>query len=192
MLRVATILAALFLLASAGATWLGARILGDRERPGFQYMPDMAASLPYDSFAANPVTRDGKTLQPPVKGTIPRGFMPFPYEANAADAERAGRELTNPVPRTPGALARGEALYQTFCAVCHGPQGAGDGPLVPRIPNPPSYSSERVRAMPAGQLFHVITRGSNRMPSYAAQITPEQRWLVVHYVQTLQRGGSRP
>jgi len=184
-----TVLATGLLLTSGAATWLGARILGDRERPGFEYMPDMAHSLPYDSFAPNPVTRDGKTLQAPVPGTIARGFLPFPYEATRADAERAGRELVNPRPRTPEALAQGRALFLTFCAVCHGESGAGDGPLVPRIPNPPAYTSERVRTMPAGQLFHVISRGSGRMPSYAAQIPADQRWLLVLYVQTLQQGG---
>jgi mono/diheme cytochrome c family protein len=186
---VVTATAAGLLLAGCAATWLGGRILGDRSRPGFEYMPDMVASLPYDAFAPNPVTRDGKTLQAPVAGTIARGFQPFPYEATAADAERAGRELVNPRALTPEAMAQGRALYQTFCAVCHGEHGAGDGPLVPRIPNPPAYTSERVRGMPAGQLFHVISRGSGRMPSYAAQITTDQRWLLVHYLQALQRGG---
>jgi mono/diheme cytochrome c family protein len=189
-MKILTILSAFLLAVSAGGAFVGARLLGDRERPGFEYMPDMVSSHPYDAFAPNPLTRDGKTLQPPVKGTIPRGFQPFPYEATAADAERAGREMHNPVPRTPEALARGQALYESFCAVCHGPRGAGDGPLVPRIPNPPSYSSERVRAMPAGQIFHVISRGSGRMPSYAAQVPSAERWLLVHYVQTLQQGGS--
>ncbi|HEX6736638.1 MAG TPA: cytochrome c [Vicinamibacteria bacterium] len=187
--RLATAAAAALLLASSAAAWVGARILGDREQPGFEYMPDMGTSVPYDSFAPNPTTRDGKTLQAPVPGTIARGATPFLYEATAADAERAGRELTNPRALTPEALAQGRALYVTFCAVCHGEHGAGDGPLVPRIPNPPAYTSERVKAMPAGQLFHVITRGSGRMPSYAAQVTAEQRWLLVHYVQTLQQGG---
>ena len=189
-MRILTVLSAFLLAVSAGGAFVGARLLGDRERPGFEYMPDMVSSHPYDAFAPNPLTRDGKTLQPPVKGTIPRGFQPFPYEATAADAERAGRELQNPLPRTPEALARGQALYESFCAVCHGPRGAGDGPLVPRIPNPPSYSSERVRAMPAGQIFHVISRGSGRMPSYAAQVPSDERWHLVHYVQTLQQGGS--
>jgi hypothetical protein len=47
--------------------------------------------------------------------------------------------------------------------------------------------------MAPGQIFHVISRGSGRMPSYAAQIPYEQRWLVVLYVDTLRNGGvSRP
>src|SRR5262245_31971590 len=64
---------------------------------GYEYMPDMVYSVAYDSFAPNPNTRDGLTLQRPVKGTIPRGFMPIHYAATEAEAERAGRELQNPV-----------------------------------------------------------------------------------------------
>ena len=183
---------AMFTLSTAGA-FLAARTVSGTSSRGFQYMPDMGRSVPYNSFAPNPVTRDGKTLQAPVPGTIPRGFQPLRYLPTPEDAQRAGRELHNPVPLSPAALEQGRILYQTFCFVCHGEQGAGDGPLVPRIPNPPSYTSERVRAMPPGQILHVMTYGSGRMPSYAAQIPLDQRWLIVHYVGTLQRaGGARP
>ena len=49
------------------------------------------------------------------------------------------------------------------------------------------------RAMAPGQIFHVISRGSGRMPSYAAQIPYEQRWLIVRYVNALQEGsGTQP
>jgi len=156
------------------------------ERRGYEYMPDMAYSVPYDTFAPNPVTRNGMTQQVPVRGTIPRGFLPLHYSNSAADAERAGRELSNPYSSTPTTLEQGHRLYETFCLVCHGVVGDGDGPIVPRIPNPPAYSSERVRAMPPGRLFHVITFGSGRMPSYASQIPASDRWLIVTYVQTLQ------
>jgi mono/diheme cytochrome c family protein len=157
-----------------------------RERRGYEYMPDMAYSVPYDTFAPNPVTRNGMTQQAPVRGTIPRGFLPLHYTRTAADAERAGRELVNPYTPTPTTLEQGRRLYETFCAVCHGATGDGDGPVVPLIPNPPAYSSERVRSMPAGRLFHVITYGSGRMPSYASQVPPDDRWLIVTYVQTLR------
>jgi mono/diheme cytochrome c family protein len=148
-------------------------------------MPDMAHSVPYDSFAPNPNTRDGKTLQAPVAGTVPRGFLPLHYRASPADAERAGRELHDPGLNEDA--ARGRLLYATFCLVCHGAQGRGDGPLVPRIPNPPSYTSERVRGLPAGRIYHVITYGSGRMPSYAAQVPPGDRWPIVREVQRLAR-----
>lgn len=159
---------------------------GGRGQRGYEYMPDMAVSVPYDTFARNPVTRNGMTQQLPVRGTIPRGFLPLHYSNTPEDAERAGRELTFPHP--PGAedIAAGQHLFQTFCAVCHGPAGDGDGALAGLIPNPPPYSSERVRSMPPGRLFHVITYGSGRMPAYASQVPAADRWAIVAFVQTRQ------
>jgi len=156
-------------------------------RRGLEYTTDMVYSLAYDSFAPNPVTRDGITLQRPVRGTIARGFLPLHYAATPEDAERAGRELQNPIPPTARTAEQGRALFETYCAVCHGPVGAGDGPLVPKIPNPPAYNSARVKTMPVGRIFHVMTFGSGRMPSYASQLQARDRWLIAAHVQTLQR-----
>lgn len=158
------------------------------QKPNFEYMPDMAHTAAYKSFSPNPVTHDGLTLQRPVKGTIAREFQPFHYGATPEEAERAGRELKSPLQPTAQVLADGRVLYGTFCQVCHGPRGKGDGPIVGKIPNPPSYTSPRVASMQPGQLFHVVTMGSGKMPSYATQITAEERWKIVAYVQTLQSG----
>ena len=163
---------------------------GDARVRAYEYMPDMARSVPYDSFAANPVTRNGQTLQTPPPGTIARGFLPLGYQATAADAVRAGQELRSPIAATDETRHEGRRLFETFCAVCHGVNGDGDGPLVPKIPNPPAYSSTAVRMLPAGHLFHVITYGSGRMPSYASQLTREERWKIVAHVQELQLRGS--
>ena len=163
---------------------------GDPRVRAYEYMPDMARSIPYDSYAFNPVTRDRKTLQLPVPGTVARGFLPLGYAATRADAERAGRELENPVAATAESLEEGRALYQTFCLVCHGAEGEGDGPLVPKIPNPPAYHSPAVRDLAPGHLFHVVTYGSGRMPAYASQLTREERWKIVNHVRLLQRLGD--
>jgi mono/diheme cytochrome c family protein len=154
--------------------------------PGYTYMPDMAYAVSYDAYQPNPVTRDGKTLQRPVPGTIPRGFHPLHYAPTPDDAERAGRELTNPFAPTPASLERGHAVFQTFCRVCHGDLGNGDGPITPKFPNPPSYHSDRLMAMRDGQIFHTITYGTALMPSYASQITPDDRWQAILYVRRLQ------
>jgi mono/diheme cytochrome c family protein len=180
------ILAWALFVTTASAIVVLARASNDTSHRGMEYMPDMVYSVPYNSFAPNPLTRDGKTLQPPVAGTVARGIEPFRYAATPEEALRAGRELRNPVSADAGTLAEGRALYETFCLVCHGEQGHGDGPLVPKIPNPPSYASDRVRAMAPGQIFHVISRGSGRMPSYAAQIPFDERWLIVLYVSALR------
>ena len=171
----------------------------DRAR---EYMPDMARGPAYKAFAPNLATRSGLTLQAPVPGTIARGHRAFAFHYNAGEEEaaRAGRELANPLPLTPAALEDGRGLYQTYCLVCHGASGKGDGPLVVsgKIPTPPSYTSERVAPFPPGRLFHVVTMGTlsptgaQKMPSYAALLTPNERWKVVGYVASKLQGSATP
>jgi len=161
---------------------------GGPQYRGLEYMPDMVRGPAYKAYAANPVTRDGLTLQRPVAGTIARGYLPFHYAAGEEEAERAGRELRNPYGPTAQVLQEGRALYQIYCQVCHGEQGDGNGPIAGKIPNPPSYRSDRVLQFPAGRIFHVITRGSGKMRSYAAQLTPDERWKVVAYVRSQLQG----
>ena len=159
--------------------------------PGRTYMPDMAEPVSYDAYAPNPVTRNHQTLQQPVAGTIPRGFQPLHFQATADDAERAGRELADPLAATPENLARGERIYQTFCRVCHGDRGHADGPIIPKFPAPPDYGSDRLLAMRDGQIFHTVSVGTSLMPSYAGQIVPQDRWRAVLYVRRLQSAAGR-
>jgi mono/diheme cytochrome c family protein len=157
-------------------------------RPGSEYMPDMARGPAYKAFAPNQGTPSGITLQAPVPGTIARGRLPLHYGTGEAEAVRAGRELVNPQRATPDVLEKGKALYTIYCRVCHGDQGKGDGPMAGKIPPPPSYRQDRLMAYPAGRVFHVISKGANKMPSYAAQLQPDERWLVVTYVQAVLQG----
>ncbi len=158
----------------------------DPKRPGYEFLPDMAHSVPYDSFAPNPNFKDGKTLQAPPAGTIPRGFMSYAYGTTPEEAERAGRELVNPVAPDAAALARGEKVYRHFCLICHGEKGEGDGPLIPKYPNPPSFHTAALKNYSDGRLFHIITVGSGQMASYASQIKPADRWKLVHYLRKIQ------
>ena len=153
------------------------------DQPGPEYMPDMARGPAYKAFAPNQATRNGITLQHPVAGTIARGYHPFHYGKGDAEAARAGRELTNPFHPDEPTLAKGKYLYENYCLVCHGPEGKGDGPIAAKIPPPTSYKSERVMGFLPGRIFHVITLGSNKMPSYAAQLSPEDRWLIITYIR---------
>lgn len=161
-------------------------------KPGTEYMPDMARGPAYKAFAPNLATRDGLTLQRPVVGSIARGHQPFHYETGVAEAERAGRELVNPFRSTPPILEKGKALYQIYCLVCHGAEGKGDGPIAKKIPTPPPYRSERLLGYAPGRIFHVITMGANKMPSYAAQLAPDERWMVATYVRATLQGLPEP
>src|SRR3954464_11862708 len=158
------------------------------DKPGPEYIEDMARGTSSKGFAPNEATRNGITLQRPVAGTIARGYTPFHYVKTDADAVRAGLELTNPFHPTPQVLEKGKSLYQIYCAVCHGVAGKGDGPISTKIPPPPSYKSERIWQYPPGRFFHVITMGANKMPSYAVQIAPAERWLIITYIRAELQG----
>src|SRR5258708_12969973 len=176
---IAAILAAMTVISGCGAT---------SDQRAFEYMADMARDAAYKAFAPNPVTRDGLTLQRPVAGTIPRGYLPFHFGTGSEEAERAGRELQNPFHSTQRTLVEGEALFRTYCLVCHGEKGKGDGPIAGKIPAPPSYLSAPLMQYPAGRIFHVITLGSGKMPSYASQLSAGERWKIVTYVQISLQG----
>lgn len=146
------------------------------EQPNTIYMPDMVwtPALKAQSPGA---------MRMPVKGTVPRGFEPY----HQTDVESAGRELSNPLRPTQSVLIRGQAIYATYCLVCHGPQGEGDGSIVPKFPRPPSLQADKIRSYRDGSIYHVISMGQNLMPSYASQISSGDRWAAIHYIRAFQR-----
>ncbi len=151
-----------------------------------EWPTQMQYSPAYLSQTANPMLPNRMTEQPPVPGSVPRGFQPFHYGSDPAELERAGRELKNPFPPTAENLARGQYIFSNYCVACHGATGAGDGPIIPKYPNPPSYQTEKSRSLPDGGMFHVITLGRNNMPAHAAQVPADDRWKAILYIRKLQ------
>lgn len=130
--------------------------------------------------------------RPPVEGTVPmEGYAAYRIDDEDPEkaAKRAGEELTNPVPVSQEVLELGRKWFETLCIVCHGPEAEGNGKIVgpDLFPAPPSLHTATARAFPDGRIFHVITKGQNKMPSYADVLDPQERWSVVHYVRVLQR-----
>ncbi len=165
------------------------------------------AALPFVEFfngmAAQPKAKaqgtygryDGLELlveRPPVEGTIPRGYVAYPFEHMAAtleDAKNVGALWHNPLPRDSKNMLRGQAIYNIHCIVCHGKQGLGDGSATgpDRFPAPPTLHTDQARGYADGTVYHIITKGTEKMPSYADKLDPTERWQVIHYLHALQR-----
>jgi hypothetical protein len=52
--------------------------------------------------------------------------------------------------------------------------------------HPPSYHQDRLRQVPNGYIYDVITNGFGAMFGYSAQVPPRDRWAIVAYVRALQ------
>ncbi|MBS1654184.1 MAG: cytochrome c [Bacteroidetes bacterium] len=183
-----------------------------RRDPGHVYMPDMAYSRAYETYAevdsnkfttnANEVG-EGKIFYNslPVTGTVARGDMPeFPIAKDkAGDTTNyfASKSVTDPiVSMSDGEKTEAERLYLVNCAICHGPKLDGNGPLWkggegPYPAAPRNFMSDPVVTnMPPGQMFYSVTYGKNAMGSYASQLSTKQRWMVISYIKSKQAGTS--
>jgi high-affinity iron transporter len=105
-----------------------------------------------------------------------------------------GSEGALELPSTALSLAQGRAVYAKNCASCHGEQGLGDGPAAGGMnPPPPAIGDAKLMAdaSPA-LLYRVISVGvpGTQMPSWSATLTPQQRWEVVTYVQSLHASAA--
>ena len=68
----------------------------DYTKPNYEVLPTMVHSPASDAYSANSNFPNGRTLQSPVEGTIPRGDLPLYFKATKEDAVRAGNEIENP------------------------------------------------------------------------------------------------
>ena len=49
-----------------------------------------------------------------------------------------------------------------------------------------SFHEPRLRDTPTGHFFEIITQGFGPMPSYADQLSEQDRWAVIAYIRALQ------
>lgn len=123
-------------------------------------------------------------MREPVKGTVARGFLPYEF---TGQPDSLVRLLANPLAVSKDVLMRGQERYNIYCSPCHGYFGEGDSRLKGQFPKPPTLHSVKVDNWSDGNIYHVITNGQNVMPSYAEQVSSDDRWAIIHYIRALQR-----
>jgi len=130
---------------------------------------------------------DQRSARPLVPGTVARGQLRedallYTGKVNGADA------TVFPFPIDQRVMERGRERFDIYCSPCHGRTGMGDGMIVRRgYRRPPSYHEDRLRSVPVGHFFDVITNGFGAMPDYAAQVKVEDRWAIAAYIRSLQQ-----
>jgi mono/diheme cytochrome c family protein len=175
--------------------------------PGHAYMPDMYYSRAYEAYGYNDVGGERDSLAARginynallVPGTVARGDL-LPYHLTSDSAGmKAADGLKNPTDsstKNEADLKEGERLYLVNCGICHGPNLDGNGPLYkggegPYPAKPQVLNDAQAKGWADGHFYYVITFGKGQMGSYASQLRPEQRWMVINYIRSKQGGATK-
>lgn len=157
-----------------------------RNDKGYEYFPDMAHSLAYETYSVDSAMPDHMEMRLPAEHTISREMMPYPYSSTIEGRAQAAAELVNPLQTTPENIARGKAMFSIYCIGCHGEKGNGEGHLYTSgrfAVKPASLLSEKMMAAPEGDIYHVISVGFNVMGAHSSQIRPDDRWKIAMFVK---------
>ncbi len=96
-------------------------------------------------------------------------------------------------------LTLGREIYKKMsCALCHGETGAGDGTQVPTLKDsaglpvrPRDFNTGLFRGGHTGRDLYLRINnglpGTPMIPYGDDQMKPEERWALVHYIQSLRR-----
>jgi len=100
-----------------------------------------------------------------------------------------GATLISPLNATePSVIARGKAVYLTYCAQCHGYKYDGNGTVGQSFqPLPADLRSPQVQSKVNGELFKSVSYGvpGGRQPALHTTISVDDRWHVVAFVKSL-------
>ena len=171
----------------------------DHSKPGRVYMPDMAYSRAYETYAdhSNLSAKSVNFNNRPVAGTVSRGEeMPYHLLNDSAGyAQSAG--VADPLPKLNQAeMTEAERLFLINCAICHGAALDDNSPLYkggngPFAAKPALLIGDpKIEALPEGTMYHSMTYGKNLMGSYASQLNRKQRWMVAQYIKMKQQAAK--
>jgi hypothetical protein len=146
----------------------------------------MYEPVSYETYGESNAFKNGKEGQLPVEGTINRGSEVYAYPNTTAGYDLAKANLKSPLDSAAVDMEKAKALFEIYCAICHGNAGDGKGKLVTqgKFLGVPNYKDRPT--ITAGSIFHVQTYGLNSMGSYANQLSVQERWLLAGYVLKLQ------
>lgn len=148
----------------------------------------MATQPKNKPFGESRFYSDGSAMRLPVPGTVAQGYLNDDVAYLTGKDEKGNFVKSVPVSITRSLLKRGQERFDIYCSPCHSRLGDGKGIMITRgyLP-PPTFHDERMRKLPEGHIFDVISHGIRNMPSYGHQISVSDRWAIVAYMRALQK-----
>ena len=152
--------------------------------PWFTTMRDQTAVRPFEG----PIDANGKGpyFLPP-EGSIPVTGREDSLDIYSPAGLKVVDALHNPVTPDSESMVRGARIFRTYCAVCHGPEGKGNGTVAGKFGYVPDLTQDMTKARSDGYIYAMIRHGRGLMPRYGDRIRDQHdRWLVVNEVRRLQ------
>jgi mono/diheme cytochrome c family protein len=119
--------------------------------------------------------------------------LPHPDVPGSDPAKVQNKEASSPVPEniwvaTPELIVKGKALYETYCSVCHGDKGTGEGPGGMSLnPKPRNFTlAENWKNGPSPfSILNTLKKGIPGSAMVAFDLPETDQWALVHYVRDL-------
>jgi len=78
------------------------------------------------------------------------------------------------------------SLYKTKCALCHAPDGSGNGSVGTQL-NVPNLRLRQAQALTSDQWTQITQDGKGKMPAYKGRLSDDEIKQVVIYVRELTK-----
>lgn len=157
--------------------------------------PALAQAWPWDRDMMNQISikpQESVDEANPGMKPFPKRSVPIPGTTVYVKDFDAATKMANPVPRDAKSVDKGGRLFAIYCTPCHGKSGTGDGYVGAKLILKPynltssnDQHSWKDKAYPDGYIFGMMTFGGAVMPSYANDLSANERWNVVNYVRTV-------
>lgn len=126
---------------------------------------------------------------------VPRmvfGVTAFVFVVGVAASDTSAQEKGDPL--------LGKATYEARCAMCHGAEGGGDGPVAQGLSDKPSnwkVGGGRLKDLSDREIYELIAKGGKAFGKSAAMpahldLSEAQLWSLVAYVKALMGGARVP
>ena len=187
--------------------------------PKIHFVQDMDNQVKYKAQDESPLFVDDRAQRPRVAGTVARGELFLDSAYHNGYTESAGgdgavqrtfitgfpdqiqQKLNDPA-SAKVLLAVGQSKFNITCAMCHGRDGQGNGPIHQKAVEvgatltgwvqPSNLSDDVRRGRPNGHIYNTINNGIRKMGGYGTQLTADERWAIVAYVRAIQLAHGTP
>ena len=145
--------------------------------------------LPQQQPTAPVATTAPPTATPAPPATTPAPPVTMPAGQMVPTVPPAAASMTNPVTPTADSQALAKARYGYDCAMCHGENGNGKGPVATdmNLPMKDFTDPATLKNVSDGTLFYIINNGQGKMPGEDGRGKPDDMWNLVIYVRSLSK-----